>query len=441
MNQAPEPQGDLQVDAGALQKIKTLFGQGLQAADQDPQRYWEQERDRDTATPPYQPPAAQPLQKSGPYIGPKGGKWADPKHTQHWSPIPISGTLSTWAQQLGGKVVPHKSNPALVVVKIPPKQAKALAQFKQSQGIEAPIIPGANYLLLMLPKTFQPKLKEATVEQPPEKKGPAGPVAPAPAPAGPDPVSGSVAGSAQPGHPTLDHFTGAADSLQAAHAWVAERAPHLSVHYPDLATANAVNKALSEQHPEVVRHLRFLGTPAQLHAWAKQHPEENQIALSGSHPLDLCKQNPLAGTAIALAHPYDQKPYKRSVLVVQPQFFNAGYATATKLENHFTVGQGLISTIRHECGHVEGFVMRHLYPKGSKLSCWEIWKKHCVPQLKQNKKALMAAISDYAATNPHECWAEVSVARRSGLPLPGWVHKALAEMQIDTAQWNELHHG
>lgn len=379
------------------------------------------------------------LQKSGPYVGPKGGLWADPQHTQHWSPIPISGTLSTWAQQLGGKVVPHKSNPSLVVVKIPPKNAQALALFKQSQGIEAPIIPGGNYLILMLPKTFQPKVKGGAVEQSSKKEGAAGQIS-TPS-AGPDPVSGSVAGTAQPGHATLDHFAGAAESLAAAHAWVAERAPQITVHYPDLATANAVNKALSEQHPSVVKHLRFIGTPDQLHAWAKKHPEENQIALSGNHPIDLTKKSPLAGEAIAIAHPYDQKPYKRSVMVVQPSFYNEGYANATKLEGHFTVGQGLISTIRHECGHVEGFALRHLRPKGSKLSCWEIWKKHCVPQLKTNKKALMQNISDYAATNPHECWAEVSVARRSGLPLPAWVHSALAEMQIDAAKWEDLGHG
>jgi hypothetical protein len=439
-----EPQNGTRVDGSTVEQIKKFFAAGLAAVDADPQKYIEWERDRDNNTPPFVPPgqSSQPLKKSGPYVGPKGGLWADPQHTQHWSPTPISGTLSTWAQQLGGKVVPHKSNPSLVVVKIPHAQAKALAQFKQSQGIEAPIIPGGNYLLLMLPTTFQPALKGAHGEQSTKAKSVAGEVPSPKAPAGPDPISGSGsgAGAAHPGHQTLDHFSGAADSLAEAHAWVAERAPHLDVHYPDLATANATNKALSEQHPEVVKHLRFLGTPEQLHVWAKKHPEENQIALSGNHPMDLTKSSPLASACIALAHPYDQKPYKRSVMLVQPKFFNEGYATATKLDNHFTVGQGLISTIRHECGHVEAFVLRHLRPKGAKLSCWEIWKKHCVPQLKQNKKALMQSISEYAATNPHECWAEVSVARRSGLPLPEWVHKAIAEMQIDSAKWHELRH-
>jgi len=26
------------------------------------------------------------LEKSGPYVGPRGGLWADPKHTIHWDP-------------------------------------------------------------------------------------------------------------------------------------------------------------------------------------------------------------------------------------------------------------------------------------------------------------------------------------------------------------------
>jgi hypothetical protein len=427
------PGVNLKVNPEDEKRIRELFGQGFDEAQKNPEKYWEERRLREDKTPPFE---SLKLQKSGPFLGPKGGLWADPEHTQHWSPTPISGTLSTWAQQLGGKVVPHKSNPGLLVVKIPHEQAKALAQFKQSQGIEAPIIPGGKYLLIMLPKTFQPKLKEAHSEQPAKEKGQEGPVVSPQAPA----VPGSFVGSGHPGHTTLNHFVKAAESLADAHAWVSERAPHLSVSYPDVATANAVNKALSEQHPDVVRHLRFLGTPTQLHAWAKKHPEENQIALSGNHPIDLSKKSPLQGASIAIAHPYDQKPYRRSVLVVQPNFYNEGYAKATKLENHFTVGQGLISTIRHECGHVEGFALRHLYPKGSKFSCWEIWKQHCVPQLKQNKKALMAQISDYAATNPHECWAEVAVARRSGLSLPEWAHKAFAAMQIDTAQWNELRH-
>jgi len=428
------PGVDLKVDPDDEKRIRELFGQGFDEAQKNPEKYWEERRLREDKTPPYAPLK---LQKSGPFVGPQGGLWADPQHTQHWSPTPISGMLSNWAQQLGGKVVPHKSNPGLVVVKIPHGQAKALAQFKASQGIESPIIPGGKYLLMMLPKTFQPKLKEAHGEQPAKKEGQEGPVASPQAPAVPE----FPAGVGHPGYTTLGHFAGAVESLAAAHAWVAERAPHLSVSYPDVATANAVNKALSEQHPDVVKHLRFIGTATQLQTWAKKHPEENQIALSGNHPMDLRNESPLNGDSIAIAHPYDQKPYKRSVMVVRSSFYNEDYAKATKLDNHFTVGQGLISTIRHECGHVEGFALRHLYPKGSKLSCWEIWKKHCVPQLKTNKKALMASISDYAATNPHECWAEVAVARRSGLSLPGWVHKAFAEMQIDTVSWNELRHG
>jgi hypothetical protein len=440
MSEKPVRTGvDLKVDPKDEKRIRELFGQGFDESQKNPEKYWEEQRLREDKTPPYE---SLKLEKSGPFVGPKGGLWADPEHTQHWSPERLSGALDSWAAQLGGKVVPHKSNPGLVVVKIPHAQAAALAAFKQSEHIESPIIPGGKYLLLMLPKSFTPgaghEFKAAAKNQTPEVASPK--VAP-PAPAEPDPVSGSVPGTARPKHQLVDHFTGAAESLEEAHGWAAKHLPHLAVRYPDLATANAANKALSEQHPLVVAHLHFLGTPEQLKKWAKAHPEENHIALSGKHPIDLTQQCPLGGSAIAVAHPYDQKPYQRSVMVVGPDYFNEGYAKATQGDSHFTTGHGLISTIRHECGHVEGFVLRHLFAKGSKLSCWEIWKKHCVPQLKQHKNEIMSQISDYAATNPHECYAEVSAARREGKQLPLWVRKALAEMQIDTAQWGEQYHG
>jgi len=434
-----KPGVNLKVDPADEKRIRELFGQGFDESQKNPEKYWEEQRLREDKTPPFK---SLKLEKSGPFVGPKGGLWADPEHTHHWSPEPLSGALVNWAAQLGGKVVPHKANPALVVVKIPHAQAAALAAFKQGQHIEAPIISGGKYLLLMLPKSFTPGVgNEFQAEKKLQAPAVASVQAAPQAPASPDPVSGSVSGTALPKHQLVDHFTGAAESLEAAHAWVAERAPHLSVSYPDVATANAVNKALSEQHPRVVQHLRFLGTPEQLKKWAKAHPEENQIAISGKHSIDLTQQSPLQGTAIALAHPYDQKPYHRSVMVVQPAYFNEGYAKDTQTTSHFTAGHGLLSTIRHECGHVEGFVLRHLYPSGSHLSCWEIWKKNCVPQLKQHKDEIMSQISDYAATNPHECYAEVSAARRAGKQVPLWVRKALAEMQIDTAQWDKLNHG
>jgi hypothetical protein len=188
----------------------------------------------------------------------------------------------------------------------------------------------------------------------------------------------------------------------------------------------------------VQKHVEFLGSASQLHEWAAKHPEID--ARAAKHKGGLQKFS-LGGSAIAIAHPTTEKPYTQSVVVVADSWgTEEKYAAKSKkLTPGFTLGNELVDTVRHEFGHVEGFVFRHLYPQGPDgPSAWEVWKKHCVAKLKADSKGVMKDVSQYGATNPHECWAEVSVMRRRGMTLPGWIQAAVDEMQIDTKAWDTM---
>ncbi len=224
-------------------------------------------------------------------------------------------------------------------------------------------------------------------------------------------------------------------SLEDANQWAKDQGIHTD--YPNLPVANACNEALSMQHPMVLKHVQFIGTGKQLNKWAKQNPGELQTGKKeAKHKLDMGKKSPLGPSAAAVAHPYTAKPYTKSVIVIHDGYFTEKAAKKKPGGGGFSLSEDLRDIVIHECGHVEGFVMRHLKPEGSDKSMWEVWKGHAVKALQSGK--VMKTVSQYGATNPHECWAEVSVMRRTGRDIAPWLQKAFDDMGIDSQDWNKL---
>lgn len=370
------------------------------------------------------------VQKSGPYIGPKGGLWADPQHTQHWAPE-HAGALESFAAKFGGKVVPHFTDPGKVVVKLPPQHAKVLADLKAQQNLPDPIIAGGKYVMLSVPKTMAPKPVPAAAKPPAPKP------APFQAPVQPAPSASAPKGKGVPYAAHKDWKPHA--SVEEATAWA--KSLGVDVDFKDLDTANEVNRVLSEQHGMLLKHVEFMGSQKGVRAWAKAHPEVNKRAMTDAkHPKDLTQFH-LGGGAIAEAHPTTKKPYTKSVVVVRDDWATAAAAKAKHkmMVPGFTRGDSLQDTLRHEMGHVEGFVFRHLFPNGpGQPSAWEIWKAAAVGALKHAQKDVMKQVSEYGATNPHECWAEISVMRRQGVELPQWVQVAIKKMRIEEVPWEKM---
>lgn len=358
------------------------------------------------------------------YIGPRGGRWADAKHT---IPYKDAGAvdkqkLAKFIKQQGGKVRPHKSDPNMVVVKFPKSKAAELAKVKQEYNIAEEIIIGGQYAILPMSKTKVAKYStkhthnkgkdmewvESWVKGPPSKM--------------PEYVAGQWE---EP------------KSLEDASAWCQARGIH--THFPDLPTAVEVTKAISEQHPLVLKHIQFVGTGEQLKAWAKDNPDIVDKAKSGKKSLDISKHSPLGGSAIAGAHPIGKKPYDMSAIVVKDSWWNekktkAGGAS----DSGFSLSESVGDVVRHECGHVEAFTLRHIKSDGG-ATMWDLWKaNHAVPMLKQEKHKVIKDVSQYAATNPHELWAEVAVLRRTpGKHIANWLVAAFNKMGVDTLDWNK----
>lgn len=376
------------------------------------------------------------LTKAGPYVGPRGGMWADPEHTQHWegpgaaraakpaaSAPPkkdLAKEVSETAQQYGGKVVPHATDKTKLVVKMPLNHHSKLYDIKTKYGLSDPVIMGKHYAILPVPATM---FKQ--------------PVAPKPEPTPPTHMAPADKLSTLPPYVKTEWVEH--KSLDDARTWAKARGVDIGA--ADLHTANHYNQALAEQHAFVQKHVEFLGTSSQLHSWAEAHPEiAKRAKTTAKHKEDL-ETFKVGGSAIAIAHPTTGKPYTQSVIVIQE-----GWGTAEKCAEKlkgkspgFSLGDSLADIVRHELGHVEGFVFRHLYPKGLHgPSAWDLWKKHCVAQLKSSPMKVMKEISEYGATTPHECWAEVSVMRRKGMKLPAWVQAAIDEMEIDKRQWDTM---
>jgi hypothetical protein len=299
------------------------------------------------------------------------------------------------------------------VVKVPLSHAKDLAAIKQKYGLKDEIKLGSNYAILAIDG------KAVKAKKSPVQKSEASSVPEMPA--------------------YVDKDFKLPDTVGGCVEWCFNKG--ISATFPDLPTAQEVTKALSEQHPRILQHIQFIGTTDDLKSWAISHPEMNELAKNAKHSMDLTKEDPLGGGAVAIAHPITQKPYTKSVVVVKGSWWHSSKAQMSgSLEaGGFSHCTNLGDVIRHECGHVEAFMMRHLKPAGPEgPQSWEVWKEHCVPMLKKNKKQLMADVSHYGATNPHECWAEVSVMRRTGKKLAGWIQDAIAAMKIDTTDWSTM---
>jgi hypothetical protein len=385
------------------------------------------------------------LKKSGgPFIGPRGGKWADSEHTQSWRPDEVKSALEAAIVHHGGKVTPHHTDPSKVVVKIPVHQAQVLGMIKQKYNLSDEIKLGEKYAILPVPKAvFHGVQAKAKVKAQPKLKTPQEDKPKYVSMVSTKPLVPPYSKSEWKPHKTVDE----------AKAWAKEQG--IDVAYSDLETANAVNRAISEQHPWIKKHAEFLGSEAQLRTWAKEHPDINKRSMTeAKHPIDLSEFS-LGGNATAIAVPTTKKPYSQSVVVVSNSRATADtYPPQAKGWPIYSHANTMTDVLCHEFGHVEGFIFRHLYPSGKEgLSAWEIWKKHCVPQLKKfvpkgkdfmthmlppSTKSVAGQISVYGATNPHECWAEVSVMRRRGMALPDWVHAAVAEMKIDTVPWDQM---
>lgn len=129
---------------------------------------------------------AQTPAPAGPFIGPKGGKWADPEHTIHWEPgtgqakqsaveepkAQAPSWVHDYAESLGGKVVPHKAKAGAVMVKVPHSNKQDLEDFAKQKGLAGKVISGTNYAMLevgahelgkLTPPQAVPKPKETTI--------------------------------------------------------------------------------------------------------------------------------------------------------------------------------------------------------------------------------------------------------------------------------------
>ena len=282
------------------------------------------------------------------------------------------------------------------------------------------IIVGGNYVMMALDKKSTTKPKSVTKVSPKPTPSDMSPEKPLPLP----PYTGLTKTSwSKP------------KSIEQAQAWCADRG--IAASFPDIETAVAVTTALSESHPYVIKHVQFVGTPEQLKVWAKANPEIAKKSKGGKHSLDLAKDNPLGSSAAAVAHPIGSKPYTMSAIVVTPSYWSKSGVSYNKAK---AGGLGVGDTVRHELGHVEAFVMRHVHPSPEtpKRSMWQVWKDQVVPVLQKNKAQLMSDISQYGGTNPHEAWAELSVLRRRGAAMPGWVQNALLMMKVDTHSWGSM---
>lgn len=350
-------------------------------------------------------------------LRPKPKEPAESAAREATDPALLRTALESAIEKHGGKVSPHETDKTRVMVKIPVAHIQTLVAIKQHYHLDDEVKAGGKYAMLPIPKNVFHKMEAAHVAPMEFPK-------PTPKAALPPYVE-----SGWKPHATVEEAT----------AWAKDQG--VDVAYNDLATANQLNRAISEQHPWIQQHVEFLGTASQLHGWADKHPDINKRAMTDAkHKQDL-REFSLGGSAIAIAHPTTGKPYRQSVVVVADGWGTAEkYAQKAKgFAKGFTLGGELVDTVRHEFGHVEGFVFRHLYPKGPDgPSAWEVWKKHCVAKLKADKHGVMSDVSQYGATNPHECWAEVSVMRRRGMPLPAWIQAAVDEMEIDTKPWDKM---
>ena len=360
------------------------------------------------------------IEKSGPYIGPRGGRWADPKHTIPWKASDDKiKSLQKLVQKLGGKLREHKTDPNKIMLKVPKEYTKELMQMKQKLGLPDKIEVGQKYVMVPIPLKSsvvqkledKPKLKPKQTKTGKHK----------------DPEYTKAIPYKEP------------KTVKEAEDWC--KLQGITANFPDVATAKVVTRAISRSHPMVAKHVQFIGTSSQLKAWAKANPDKAKVAKEqAKHKMDLMKQSPLqGGSAIAVAHPTTPKPYTESVIVVKDSYWGESAANSSPGEQgSFSVSGNLGGTVTHELGHVEGFVLRHLYQEKSGQSAWEVWKSHCIPMLQKNKKQLMEDISHYGATNPHEAWAELSVLRRRGVKPAKWIQDAISVMGIDSNWWSDM---
>lgn len=141
------------------------------------------------------------LEKAGPYIGPKGGLWADPQHTVHWEAVPH------WAQHvvtaLAGAIEPHPEHTGDLTLKVPFRQAHALAAVRNAHGIDHNVKVTGEHAELRIPRAHMTEAPTKPVEAP----KPA-PVKPKPTP--PKPAASGGVKSPEPA-PISPHLTWAAE--------------------------------------------------------------------------------------------------------------------------------------------------------------------------------------------------------------------------------------
>jgi SWI/SNF-related matrix-associated actin-dependent regulator 1 of chromatin subfamily A len=356
------------------------------------------------------------------YIGPKGGKWADPKRTIPWTPEhdkAVPKGLQKFLSERGGKVTPNKSGNGFVA-KVPKEHGHALFKIKTQLHLEGEIIDGQRYAILPLNQSDSKKVTQSQAEIAAVVKQASIPES-APHPAN-IPAYATHAAAYKP-----------AKTVEEANAYAKGFGIHTD--YPSLAVGNACNKAISEQHPYVLQHVQFLGSENQLKQWAKNNPKENHISMNmAKHTHDLTKGG-LLENAVAVAWPYTKKPYTKSVMVIDMSIWNDAGASASSVPG-FSVSHSLGDVVRHEFGHIEGFVTRH---SDAAESPWDKYKKEAVKlfQTEAGKAKIMNDVSQYAAKSPHELYAELSVLQRNPVkPVPKWAKQIIAKMGLNKAWKN-----
>lgn len=113
----------------------------------------------------------QDLEKGGPYVGPRGGLWADPKHTVHWEAVP------KWAQQMaashGAEIHPHPTDAGSVQVAVPVKHAPELGGAQTAHGVPNKVklsndLKQATLQVPKLPVAAQPEPAKTVGEEAPK---------------------------------------------------------------------------------------------------------------------------------------------------------------------------------------------------------------------------------------------------------------------------------
>jgi hypothetical protein len=150
-------------------------------------------------------PASNDMEKAGPYVGPHGGLWADPKHTIHWSAVPH------WAQKMAAshaaEIKPHPTDPHSLEVAVPVKHAPELGYQQGQHAVPHNVKLSADLKQATLQVPALPVAPDVQALGRPDVQTPAPAPTPPPAPVAPPPPPAPLAGVAPTGKPKRKGIT------------------------------------------------------------------------------------------------------------------------------------------------------------------------------------------------------------------------------------------